>query len=115
MSRTVVLAVALVACVAAAPAWAQPLGKPQVEVIRVRVPVGDLDLNSQAGADALIRRVSLAAARACGTPRVSGITATMDARAYRACKSKAVAGAMAQVDAPLVLARYAQMVSPGGV
>jgi UrcA family protein len=109
MSRSVTLAVALIASVAAAPAWCEPLGHRQAVVTKVRVPVGDLDLNSQAGADTLIRRVSAAAIRACGGANTVGVLMLLEARAYRACKTRAVAQTIAQVEAPVVQARYAQM------
>jgi UrcA family protein len=115
MSRFLVLAVALIASAAAAPAWSEPLGARRVEVIKVKVPVGDLDLNSQAGADALIRRASHAAAKACGSPDVSGALVYEQLRAYRACKSRALAGAVAQSDAPVVQARYARLVGGSAV
>jgi UrcA family protein len=78
-------------------------------VIQVRVPVGDLDLNSRAGADALIQRVSAAADRACGHPADLGVAGVMEQRARHACKANAVDRAVAQVDAPVVQARYARM------
>ena len=115
MSRFLVLAVALIASAAAAPAWSEPLGARRVEVIKVKVPVGDLDLNSQAGADALIRRVSAVAAKACGVPDASGVNRAEQLRANKACKSKALAGAIAQLDAPIVLARYARIKGAHGV
>ena len=105
----VTLAVALIASVAAAPAWCGPIGRHEAVVTRVRVPVGDLDLNSRAGADTLIRRVSAAAAHACGGSEAMGVTMLLEQRAYRACKTKAVAQAIAHLDAPVVRARYAQM------
>jgi UrcA family protein len=80
-----------------------------VEVIQVRVPVGDLDLNSRAGADALIQRVTAAADRACGPPTSGGVTGLMEQRSHKACEAHAVNRAVAQVDAPVVQARYAQM------
>jgi UrcA family protein len=109
MSRDVTLVVALIMSAAAAPAWCWPIGRPQVHVTQVRVPIGDLDLNSQAGADTLIRRVSAAAAHACGIPEAVGVTRAEELRAYRACKAKALAKAVAQVDRPAVQARYAQV------
>ena len=109
MSRCVTLVVALIASVAAAPAWCGSIGRYDAVVTKVRVPVGDLDLNSQAGADTLIRRVSAAAAHACGGSDAMGVTMLLEQRAYRACKTKAVTQAIAHLDAPVVRARYARM------
>jgi UrcA family protein len=109
MSRYVILAVVLIASAAAAPAWCGSIGRSEAVVTRVRVPVGDLDLNTQAGADTLIRRVSAAAASACGGADAMGVTGLAEQRAYRACKTKAVSQTIARLDAPVVRARYAQM------
>jgi UrcA family protein len=109
MSRFVVVAVALIASAAAVSAWCEPLGPRPVEVIQVKVPVGDLDLNTRSGADALIRRVSAAASRACGQPAFGSVTTVGNQRLHHACQAKAVARTVAQVDAPFVQERYAQM------
>ncbi|HEY2752042.1 UrcA family protein [Phenylobacterium sp.] len=108
MSRFVVVAVAFIASAAAAPGWCEPLGRKPVEVMQVRVPVGDLDLNSRAGADTLIQRVTAAADRACGRSSSGGVTGQMEQRAHQVCKAQAVARAVAQVDASAVQVRYAQ-------
>ena len=113
MLRSVpVVVVALLVTAGSGPAWSESLGHRGWEVTKVRVPYRDLDLTRADGADLLLRRLSLAAARACGGQPVLGVMMAETARAYRACKAKAVADAVELVQAPLVKQRYAERSGP---
>ena len=70
--------------------------------VTIRVPVGDLDLNREADADKLLKRVSAAASRACSGPPAAGVMMAEIARAYKACKVQALDRAVAQIDSPTV-------------
>jgi UrcA family protein len=94
----------------AAPAFAaSPVGnvRPVAGLHRVfetTVPLGDLDLNRDAGAKAAIARIKFAAGRVCGAP-----PSPMDTVArskHRACVGLAIDNAVAALDAPLVTARH---------
>lgn len=90
------------------PAAAQETLASRSSVVTVRVPIGDLDLSQDAGADTLLRRASLAASRACGgIPRPS-VFVVVETRAFRECKAVAMSQAVAQLDSPLVNQRFAQ-------
>lgn len=74
------------------------------------VSVGDLDLQTAAGADALIGRLEVAARSACrGQPLFEQ---HFGAIRERACAAKAVAAAAARLDAPLVSAGLRAKLSP---
>lgn len=85
---------------------AEPLWKDYRSVV-IRVPMGDLDLGRDAGADAFLRRVALAASKACGGRPAVSVVWLEEARAYKACKVQAMERAVAQVDNARVYARYA--------
>lgn len=74
----------------------------------VEVRYADLDLTSEPGASALLRRLERAAAQACDAANVSfrDYRATRNARA---CKTRAMSRAVAEIDAPLVQSLYAAM------
>lgn len=109
MSSPTSLAAVVLAIAVSGPAWSETIGEYGPVNIRVRVPVGDLDLSQPAGADELIRRVRLAANRACGgEPAVSPLL-IHDVEAYRTCSANAAGRAVASLDAPLVQQRYAAL------
>ena len=92
---------------ASGPAWSEPLAGRNRVVTQVRVPLGDLDLSNEVGAETLLKRVRAAAARACGPAPSASVTMLEEARALRVCRDQAVERAVAQVDSPVVQARYA--------
>lgn len=106
---TPILMVAVLMTFGAYPAEGQegPLA-PRPTIVTVRVPIGDLDLSQQTGADTLLRRASMAASRACGgIPRMS-VFVMVESRAFRECRAMALSQAVASLDSPLVSQRFAQ-------
>jgi UrcA family protein len=70
-----------------------------------RVPYGDLDLTTEAGAQTLAERIRLAAARVC--QKASGGQSWIQLRRdYRDCVTDATQHAVAQVDKPAVHAVF---------
>lgn len=102
MSRTLHIALASVATLAfAAPAFAQnETTQPQSRV----VTYGDLNLNSAAGADALVRRIDNAAEQVCGSN--DGRTNTRQAYINRNCETEATENGVYDTGNPIVIARY---------
>ncbi|HEY1930002.1 MAG TPA: UrcA family protein [Caulobacteraceae bacterium] len=92
--------VALVLGAASGSVSAEP--KQNGSPVTVRVPIGDLDLNREADADKLLKRVSAAASLACSGPPAAGVMMAEIARAYRACKVQALERAVAQINSPMV-------------
>ena len=75
----------------------------------VEVPHGDLDLASDAGADAMLDRLTDAASAACGgrpRPAFSDPLGPSKQRAWRLCKVAAVDSATVRLDAELVRALW---------
>lgn len=93
-------AAVLVAAAAGAPAFGQII---QDENSRV-VTYGELDLNSQAGADALIRRIDNASDAVCG--RHDGPRPAHQAEINRACANETAEVAVNDVGHPNVSARF---------
>jgi len=99
MHRTLMLAAsAFLFAGVAAPALAQD------EVQSERVYFGDLDLWSEDGADALIRRINNAADRVCGdSPGPAPVAVQQD---IRGCEVETVDYAIEDINHPMVTARY---------
>jgi UrcA family protein len=78
----------------------------RVEVGRVAVNYGDLDLKTLGDAQSMLTRLQKAAYQACGgDPRLSQDYSLMGPkleRTYRECRSDAVSRAVAAVNAPLL-------------
>jgi UrcA family protein len=70
-----------------------------------RVAYGDLDLGADAGAVAMLRRISKAATAVCSRQAEAGSTADVMAR-FETCHRETVERAIAQLGAPSVLAAY---------
>lgn len=99
MSRKLHLAIATAAILSfAAPAFAQ--SQPEERV----VTYGDLNLNSAAGADALVRRIDNAAEQVCGVN--DGRTNTRQAYINRACERETTENGVYDTNHPVVIARY---------
>jgi UrcA family protein len=99
MSRALHLAIASAAVLAfAAPAFAQ--SQPESRV----VTYGELDVNSAAGADTLIRRIDNAAEQVCGVN--DGRTNTRQAQINRACEVETTDNGVYDTGNPVVIARY---------
>jgi UrcA family protein len=74
------------------------------EIVRVSVPVGDLDLTTSAGAERVLDRVERAAVKACGgQPDMRDLEAR---RAFRDCVARSMDRAVAQLGAPRVTALH---------
>lgn len=105
MNRPMLLAAAM-ACALVAPALAE-------EARSIRVQRADLNLQSEAGADAMLNRIERAAERACGVT-----TARVDLATFnngRACVEETMASAIGALNAPLVTALYEDRMPGGGV
>lgn len=102
MPRSLYLVVASAAVLAlAAPAFAQDeTTRPQERV----VTYGELNLNSAAGADVLVRRIEQASAQVCG--QHDGRTNTRQSMINRACEVETAENGVADVNHPVVTARY---------
>lgn len=102
MSRALHLALASAAVLAfATPAFAQN------ETTRTQdrvVTYGDLNLNSRAGADTLVRRIENASEQVCGVN--DGRTNTRQAQINRACEVESTENGVYDTGHPVVIARY---------
>jgi UrcA family protein len=104
MTRTSLLVAALVLS-AATPALAQT-SEPTVQV-STTISMAGLDLNTAAGADALLSRIGRAADGLCRGKPADGALGPAIARSFAVCKRTTLARAVATVDSPTVQARYA--------
>lgn len=76
--------------------------------VQVIISSHGLDLDTEAGAQAFLQRLAMAAGRACDL-RAEGPTITLTrSPAFRACQAKAIDAAMAQVRSPIVKREYAE-------
>lgn len=99
MSRALhVIIASAVALAFAAPALAQ--SQPEERV----VTYGDLNLNSAAGADAMIDRIDQASEQVCGAH--DGRTNTRQAYINRACEVETTENGVYDTNHPVVIARY---------
>jgi len=107
MSKTfTLLTTAALACgliASSGVARAQP-GLSGEEAASVTVRYADLDVDRPAGAEILLRRITLAAGRVCGGQ--PDARAWGHNRAFTACRDATVARAVARVGAPALLARH---------
>lgn len=74
----------------------------------IRVSYADLNLDSDQGAKAFLKRVGRAAERACGGTPASGPIELRNMKAFNACKAEAMSGAVAQANNTLVSVRFAE-------
>jgi UrcA family protein len=98
MVRTFFLAAALLAAGAVQ-------AEPGRKLVMTRIAVGDLDLQSAAGAERLLRRLNAAAGELCATVRTPLLPAA-EGRAYR-CRREAVRAALDRLNTPSVSRAYA--------
>ncbi len=89
---------------------AQPASTSNVVVKQVVVSYADLNLNNEAGTDALLDRIEHAADRACGgNPQFDAnyqIAREFLTREYEQCRAAAVSGAVAGVSESLTHVAY---------
>ncbi|MEO8467790.1 MAG: UrcA family protein [Gammaproteobacteria bacterium] len=86
---------------AAGPAWAS-LSDTQTRSVTLRFD--PRDLNSDAGGNRLLSRISLAANRVCDEN--DSILEQIESSSYRACRHDAITSAVAEVNRPTVTAAY---------
>jgi UrcA family protein len=98
MSRMLAFAACVALSCAAAPVFAQT--RPESRVVHF----GDLNLDSAAGADTLIRRVELAADVVCGDR--SGPQMLSEHASIRHCEVSTADQAIEDIGNPVVLGRY---------
>jgi UrcA family protein len=98
---TVLASVAATALLVSAPARAD---NQNVEVTKIPIHFGDLDLDTHSGAHSLYLRLSGAARLACGSePNVVDLA---EMRQANRCQQAAIEKAVAQVDRPQLTALY---------
>ena len=102
MSRTVLLTLVSVGCLAAI--TAPPANAEERGSYETRIAYGDLNLDSAAGADAMLRRIRHAARDACGDSHVR-MTLNQHVR-MRACTGNFVQRAVAELANDNVTARF---------
>lgn len=95
----------LVAALAADPVSAEP----RRELIMTRVVVGDLDLGTEPGANAMLRRIKSAARELCALPRSELFRDT--AGLEWKCRRSAMDAAVERLKAPKLTLAYAEWVS----
>lgn len=107
MKYLVGLAVASALALAGSVASAAPANFEDNAVV---VKTGDLNLDTQSGAKAMLTRLRAAASSICGpAPRVFELQPSID---YKACYDAALSQAVRSVSAPLVSEAYAESQSP---
>jgi UrcA family protein len=87
-------------------------------MIRTEVPVtySNLDLSTDSGARALLGRIEVAAAKACGTSPLFyssySIAPQLAAREFNTCRADAVSAAVKSLQSPMVYKIYASAEAP---
>lgn len=105
MSRTVIGAAACLLLCAAAPAFAREAGAPSTIHLNQRVvPYGDLNLDSRAGADAMLGRINSASRFVCGDR--TGPRTMQENGSVHACVGQTMDNAVADLGHPNVSNRY---------
>jgi UrcA family protein len=113
MLRSITTAGAVVLCASLAlptPTTAGPNEvRPEAPIVRVseRVPFGDLDLNTQQGAQVMLRRIQGASARVCQQPR-SPLFPTIETTMSR-CRALSTGQAVAALNSPTVFAEAGRL------
>lgn len=79
-------------------------GPPAVETISI----SDLDLSTADGARAFLKRIDVAAQRACGTEPVRSPLMPREPARFEQCVKQAVADAVRGAEAPMVAALHAE-------
>lgn len=88
-------------------AAASPASAQSIETRTVRVSYADLDLNSDVGARAMLRRLRAATADACEDP-VRRLT-LHERKKIRACRAEALGQAVAELDNERVSTMFARL------
>lgn len=98
------VAIAAVAASTPMQAAAAPL---EAEVLTERVPYGDLNLSSDAGARVMLTRLSKASGRVCGGRPMVGAAFHGQNRAWKACRAETLQRAVTELSSPHVTRLYA--------
>jgi len=108
------IALAAVAMTALVPVASALAGVPDSSTApQAVVKYADLDLTSDAGATALLRRIEAAARQVCGNPReVQPLTRSMP---IRRCNTQAIEHAVTAIGAPKVTLAYRVRYSTSGI
>jgi|SRR5687768_5287886 UrcA family protein len=105
MKTTALVATLLIGCLAAT---AQATTPATTETVRQQVvSFADLNLETEAGANTLLRRIKFAARRVCGVNDIGVIAIEFRARLHR-CAEQATARAVADVDARTIIVANAR-------
>ncbi len=99
---------AVIWAAAASTAHAQPAQQPAVETISI----ADLDLSSADGARAFLKRLDIAAQRACGVEPVRSPLMPREPAMFELCVRDAVASAVKGANQPMVAALHAEQSLP---
>lgn len=102
MPRTLAFATLSAIAFCAAPAFAQDNSTTQLRQVEVRY--GDLNVYSEAGADALIRRIGQATDQVCGEH--AGPASMQEHHSVGNCRVEVAENAISDVGNPVVTARY---------
>lgn len=86
------------------------LAAPRQALLIARVPVGDLDLRTAAGAATMLRRLDLAARELCAPTIRSPVFPAADGRAWR-CRREAISAAVQRLKSPALALVWAQELS----
>ena len=105
MTRSALLALAIALCASGADA------RPRHILSMARVEVGDLDLATESGAAAMVRRLDAAAAVLCDAPR-SPLFPRQQAQEWR-CRRNAVASAVERLATPALETAFHTWLSAG--
>jgi UrcA family protein len=100
MVRSFILAAALLAASAAE-------AEPRRTLAVTHIAIGDLDLQSHAGAERLLRRLNAAAGQLCSAVR-SPLLPAAEGRAYH-CRREAVRAAVGRLNTPSLSRAYAML------
>jgi UrcA family protein len=84
------------------------VSQPSIQTVSVTVSTAGYDLNTAEGADALLKRLSWAATKACGGGPDSSPIVLRARQRYRACQVKALEAAVAQSRSELLKVRFAR-------
>jgi len=105
MSRITLGAIAALSLCATAPAFAQQNDAPSTTQLNERVvPYGDLNLDSRAGADTMLRRINNASRFVCGDR--TGSRPMQENGAVHGCVGESMDNAVADLGHPNVSNRY---------
>lgn len=106
---SIAVSVGAVIWAAAASTASAQTPQPAVE----RVSIADLDLSSADGARAFLKRVDIAAQRACGVEPVRSPLLPRDPAYFEQCVKDAIAQAVRGADTPMVAALHAESLPAG--